>query len=409
MKNNLNIQILQAPRFKFSDTNQVIYLMGNKITYFVLGYYLVVQIAKRSSHPYFCYMYLDAQKGQITAFVISEGLTNISNFEYFVSETKHYWIRMERKEFEKQLGYTILIPKGYARKWITHKYYYNNNIQLLPYKWKDDNLPEVIKNAHSFLSINLRKLEKYQNLNINQIFNKNIIDFNKYAISRLNNLVKKDKDIKLNLTNLVQKDKDIKLNLTNLVQKDKYIKPKLIFTSLFNISFISYFIMLGYLLYRLLILFNQIIITFWFSEQSIDIENVPNDTNFLENIKNISKSNKIINDINVFSDSIDYYNWVVISLDICLMIAGLYFVYLIFKSDNDSPNSPSTNSDVSLQPINTNEALKWQLDHLDELVSPEKRLIIMALNSSNTNNTTTELIPPSPIAPSVVLFPPDSQ
>jgi hypothetical protein len=45
------------------------------------------------------------------------------------------------------------------------------------------------------------------------------------------------------------------------------------------------------------------------------------------------------------------------------MVAGLYFLYLLFKSDNDSSNSPSTNSpstnsDVNLQPINTNEALK---------------------------------------------------
>jgi hypothetical protein len=78
-------------------------------------------------------------------------------------------------------------------------------------------------------------LEKYQNLNINQIFNKNIIDFNKYAISRLNNLAAAPK-------------------------KDKH-KPKLTFTSIFNTSFISYFIILAYLLYKLLILFNQTIIT----------------------------------------------------------------------------------------------------------------------------------------------------
>jgi hypothetical protein len=88
MNNSLNVQFLQAPRLKFTNKNQLIYLMENKPPAFIIGIYLVIQLSKRSSHPLFCYIYFDVQKGQIVSFAISEGITNISSFELFIDNTK---------------------------------------------------------------------------------------------------------------------------------------------------------------------------------------------------------------------------------------------------------------------------------------------------------------------------------
>jgi len=96
MNNNLIVHPVRQvnDNFKIINIKQLNYLLSDNPNanpnIYPIGTYISIQIGQRSHFPIYYYVYFDHNIGQITAFTIGKGISNISYFEIFLENTKRY-------------------------------------------------------------------------------------------------------------------------------------------------------------------------------------------------------------------------------------------------------------------------------------------------------------------------------